>query len=511
MDVATTLEEALAKQDWSVLSHTLDEAFFRLVCENFDLVIKVFETVPAEFYLSHPRHANSRALVAAMRSSLVVMDRAPAEDFAQWVAEQENPALRDILGVLSAKARLLASRRMYKSASDTCEHILELVQNSQLSDEGLHDVVPALLVQAGVVKLLANDTNRASSCFAEALRWSRAGSDHPFGKFAAGHLALVHALEQRFNDASEVLDDSAARFRWHSGHLPAYDFPEAVARVLVEAGSLHLQAAQGSLRRLLNSLVDGDLWWTLLHARAQVALLEDNPWPAIHALSTWLMENSARGGMGSLCTSLLLADLGSLYQSAGDLREASRILADPALDEASAPVVVARARQMLIIGRPQEAMKMLRRTTTSGMSDPAARFTASGALLFASAEIAASGSISKCTLEHAATVVDHHGALDALMAASASLRNLLFPALGVDACRIPEPWQYREAFKLTPREQEVLKALREHPTVNLVAVALHVSPNTAKTHVRALYRKLGVHSRKEALWVASQHEHHAGG
>lgn len=52
---------------------------------------------------------------------------------------------------------------------------------------------------------------------------------------------------------------------------------------------------------------------------------------------------------------------------------------------------------------------------------------------------------------------------------------------------------------LSPREQEILGLLRTPMTVAEIAVALHLSVNTVKTHLRSLYRKLGVSSRREAV------------
>ena len=39
-------------------------------------------------------------------------------------------------------------------------------------------------------------------------------------------------------------------------------------------------------------------------------------------------------------------------------------------------------------------------------------------------------------------------------------------------------------------------------SVREIASALYLSSNTVKTHIQALYRKLGAHSRDEAVAVA---------
>ncbi|MFC7406583.1 helix-turn-helix transcriptional regulator [Georgenia alba] len=57
---------------------------------------------------------------------------------------------------------------------------------------------------------------------------------------------------------------------------------------------------------------------------------------------------------------------------------------------------------------------------------------------------------------------------------------------------------------LTPREQEVLRALRHHSGPVPVAEAMGVSVNTVKSHLRSVYAKLGVTNRTAALGRAAE-------
>ncbi|MGH2636114.1 MAG: LuxR C-terminal-related transcriptional regulator [Actinomycetota bacterium] len=56
--------------------------------------------------------------------------------------------------------------------------------------------------------------------------------------------------------------------------------------------------------------------------------------------------------------------------------------------------------------------------------------------------------------------------------------------------------------QLTPREREVLQLLAAGLDNRGIAEALYLSPDTARTHVRNVLRKLGVHSRAEAVRLA---------
>ncbi|HYX11203.1 MAG TPA: LuxR C-terminal-related transcriptional regulator [Candidatus Acidoferrum sp.] len=55
---------------------------------------------------------------------------------------------------------------------------------------------------------------------------------------------------------------------------------------------------------------------------------------------------------------------------------------------------------------------------------------------------------------------------------------------------------------VTPRQAEVLRLLEHGRSTEQIAAKLHLSPETVRNHIRALFRTLGVHSRLEAVAVA---------
>jgi LuxR family maltose regulon positive regulatory protein len=58
---------------------------------------------------------------------------------------------------------------------------------------------------------------------------------------------------------------------------------------------------------------------------------------------------------------------------------------------------------------------------------------------------------------------------------------------------------------LTDREREVLSYLPSHFKTNQIAAMMFLAPNTVKSHMKALYRKIGVNSRAEAVTLARAH------
>jgi LuxR family transcriptional regulator, maltose regulon positive regulatory protein len=55
---------------------------------------------------------------------------------------------------------------------------------------------------------------------------------------------------------------------------------------------------------------------------------------------------------------------------------------------------------------------------------------------------------------------------------------------------------------LTTRELELLIELPSLRTAEEIASSMRVSVNTVKTHIRGIYRKLGVTNRRDAVLIA---------
>jgi two-component system nitrate/nitrite response regulator NarL len=66
----------------------------------------------------------------------------------------------------------------------------------------------------------------------------------------------------------------------------------------------------------------------------------------------------------------------------------------------------------------------------------------------------------------------------------------------------PAPTKKTPLAHLTPREQEILAHLAEGQSNKVIGRELGISDGTVKLHVKAILRKLGVHSRVEAAVIA---------
>lgn len=118
-------------------------------------------------------------------------------------------------------------------------------------------------------------------------------------------------------------------------------------------------------------------------------------------------------------------------------------------------------------------------------------------------------------LEAALAAAAPHGLVRPLRDRAAALHPLLSAHLEWGSAHEPmvtrllvaeheAPAPRASAWDLTPRERDVLACLRSSLTSEEIAGSLFLSINTVKTHMRAIYRKLGVDGRRAAVRTAVQ-------
>ncbi|CAM3248094.1 LuxR C-terminal-related transcriptional regulator [Nocardioides dubius] len=141
------------------------------------------------------------------------------------------------------------------------------------------------------------------------------------------------------------------------------------------------------------------------------------------------------------------------------------------------------------------------------------RYVHVGALVTTAALTAAQGQSEDAHkyLERALLVAEPDQAWYPFLARDSVVTELLdaHPRSGSAELLLAEISRRRSAFHeapggtLTPREQEILHLLRTTMTTQEIAAELHLSLNTVKTHLRAIYRKLGVPNRRSAVRLMS--------
>ena len=96
--------------------------------------------------------------------------------------------------------------------------------------------------------------------------------------------------------------------------------------------------------------------------------------------------------------------------------------------------------------------------------------------------------------------------LIAAVRAAANGLVVMQPAVSLEMAALTRTTQRRAELpvSLTPREQEVLTLLARGLANKAMAAELHITEHTVKTHVAAVYEKLGAGNRAEAVVAAAR-------
>lgn len=361
------------------------------------------------------------------------------------------------------------------------------------------------LVQAGRTALLDGDFGAALELPMRAYELADPYRAPDVRAAAAGHVALVHALDGVLADAE----------RWLVRHAEALDpaWEELVrddaadvAEAMLASARLDRAGAEAALSRLELEVRAPDVTWPfLLRARVRHAVLFGDPGLGLAELDqvertrhTWLEDvGLVNRTMLRLRTELLLA-LGEFHRVADLLGQT-----DPTGVWSDVP----RARWHLLTGDPHAALRAAvlggrrRRVNLDDRTDLLV-------LEAWAAHEARQPALATRAFRTARRIAGEQGALRSFAHLPSAVRDALveqtglpftddeLARLGSTGRVIPES---ATLVPLTPRERTVLALLNEHSTTRDVADALVVSVNTVRKQVLSIYAKLGVHDRESAL------------
>jgi len=322
-----------------------------------------------------------------------------------------------------------------------------------------------------------------------------------------GALALARFEYGRLAEAADAAKsaDAAARRLGFDRHFFAVDHLRVLAglalerRDLVIADDLIEQVLHLSERRPLLeflALLDrAQIWAARGQPRKALATIESSRRVLAEASSTLL----ARADEQEALLRLSLGDLRSAAELTSRLPVVRRKLLQARIAVTAGDHQAAR-QHLHAVGpgdlTPRLALlrQLLLAAAAIERDDPAAAGMLGGALHtarshgFLNTVITAAPQVARYVVEHAAQLRDDPF-IEQLVAAALEVRATQ-PGRPASSCILIEP--------LTAAEQRVL-ALLPTSTYLQMADVLNVSHNTVKTHLRSIYRKLGVASRSQAL------------
>jgi LuxR family maltose regulon positive regulatory protein len=505
-DFFRALARAREHQDWNLATAIVREGWPVLLRNHGSELRALFSSVSVLTLRRLPLIAMMLALVYNARHS----QRLRALEFfalanygASRQAAKAGPADRALLaGVQAAALRVSGRMSSALAAADRCYDAL--VSMSPADRDQLGPNEPTLFNQAGTTFFYGGRTEEALDAFARA---TAVGDTRGLtaGILALGMTAGVQAVSGDLTEAAVTVTEGRGR-DWPEGWLTGYSgsfFQIAEAFLAIER--FDVEEADRRIRLLDPHRETIEHWSLLTHLDVLVDLLRGRPGDALLRLDSTARAQSRRRGTTPFMTDRLRHTLVLAHLAYGDA-----VAAERALGQGGDPVrrSVSLARIALAKGLPGDALRALQPDRTPEGSSR----TKAESLMLTTAALALLGddlntreaaraaiaftedrgqrlAIALVPRPALTALVDALERTDAL--AEAALVRSVLPHAVIDGGL--------DTIRLTPRETEVARRLPTGATLAEIAGDLSVSPNTVKTQLRSLYRKLGVTTRQEAL------------
>ncbi|MEV7694072.1 LuxR C-terminal-related transcriptional regulator [Microbacterium sp. NPDC089189] len=473
--------------------------FWPLFSAHFEMLMSVVTALPASLLDRHPLlrvlHPMTPVLARTSRTFMPVVSSEDARsmspeelDFfviAQMIAARFNGDVAGSLGY----ARRLEDRmlQLRVEARDRMDGPLWFFH-----------------LQIGSTLLAAGESSKALLEFATARQLGRLSIQADAERIALGRVALAHAVRGTVGDAERALADAVALPPVTAAHARAVRATESAVAALI--GADRLSDDVDALLMALDPYDSIELSWPFaLLARCRVHLARHQPEDAIEAIR--LATDAHPPQQGSFAADVLAATSIDALLASGDLSWAWRT----AEERGKAGVLsrLATIRLALQDGRLDTAEQELRLLAGEQSLGPAQR--AESVLLSGWLALARTGALDRETALQISRIARRRDSRRLLAIIPRQLvehvRDLLPDEAGVefDAMIVGvSSVEMHARPALTVSERRVLNALPVHHSTAAMASAFHVSPNTVKSQLRSLYRKLGCSTRDEAVTVATR-------
>lgn len=501
----SALRFAIGMRDLAVANEVAFGAWVPLL-EQRDDVYRILSTLPVSSFSRFPGLVVLFTLVSNMDPS--TRPRALQIMAATSVQVRTRPALssaRDRVVYRTFEASALRLTPLADRAMPMVRRVLsDLGELSAAEFESLGRVGPTLYTHLGISAMYCGEPEVATRSFETAETAHMAVGNLE----ACDPLSLRGGLQALLGDlpTARRLLDVADAAEWPPGwreSSPAEFFELGRAVLALEDGEL--DAAQAHLDAVgpFSDLIEH--WPVFTVVQMWHDMLADDPIGGLARLQQ-VRDRRSSSPTTKVMRGLVDASEALLRLDAGDLPEAQRLASHAAKHSGFGAVVHARlqARE----GRVSSAFTTLNRLFERGTLPP--RLALHAGLLVASLCLRHDRQDDgDATVAYLCDLLETTGLRSPLVLLSAEDREVLVASasrIGRDgiaaliASHVREPRGTRiEAPILTARERVVLAELGESSSVAQIAERLYVSPNTVKSQLRSLYRKLGVTSREAAL------------
>ncbi|MFC9789476.1 LuxR C-terminal-related transcriptional regulator [Rhodococcus sp. NPDC127528] len=505
------LRHATDGRDWDLLIAVLTTEWPTIVTTGLGVLVRALHALPESEAQANPAVRYARLLVAGVGLTAGTPGhvRGPLPDIS--ITETADRASAE-LALLTGTLRLCVQRWNgdYDEAVRDRDALVALA--NRVGESGGLDRrwLSSVWMHLGLASQLRVRDRRTVELLTQAVD---CGIDDP-GNFAArqaaGHLALHHAVRGEPERAAHWLRQEA-RFGERAGWIRVLvERPAIVARALEQLDRLDVPAAEATLDELdeLDGELD-ELRAFVVYVRSQLDLIQGRSEVGLDRVDKSRHRLRRRLGPTAAAGPLLTAASMDLHTAAG---QAARVLDHARLaDGPMHPMMrLAAARAAMCTGDHSAATAFCAPLTGRRVSETRVRLEAQ--LITATlAHEQGSDQDARIAWNRATAMSLASGLVRPLLTVPPAIRE----ALTAGGAAIPFADKLAEwgdgpyprpapPATLTEREAAVLDGLASGGSVAQIAESLFVSPNTVKSQLNSLYRKLGVHSRRGAVLEAAR-------
>ncbi|MFV9427583.1 LuxR C-terminal-related transcriptional regulator [Rhodococcus aetherivorans] len=491
---------AVEAGDWETAVAIVEESWARMVDSSFDVLVKVLRQIPDQELGDHPSVQAGRALFTQMLDEHSILHASLPTDPDELAELGKTPGAAQAVYVATVQTLTLRVSGEFGEAARLTLLLRPLVHSIlEHRPDDLGPQLPLLRVQWAITLQLAGYLTESTTVFRRAYRGAYAANIAFVIQNAAGSSALNWAVTGDNPRAREWLrtESNAEPTEGRWGEMVKVG--GRVASTLVHLDSLELDRAVGYLDELGVPRVSEELWGFVAYGRAYYNLATGNAYDGLTELHRLIASHHDLFDRGAFSRILLGAAEIDLQLALGN-GNLARALAEES-PQNHPMLVVTNARVELFTGHPDVALKKLKRVPWTECGFPRAHLEA--LLVEASAHLDLDEKDAAVrSWQRARTLAEALGnrrAFTTLPEGVAGRLAELGGPIGPDEAIgsvFTEPVTHVE---LSRRETDVLELLALGSTHADIAKKLFVSHNTIKTQLRSIYRKLGVHTRVEAI------------
>lgn len=497
------LRESLATENWATAVSLVGAHWSVLIDDFGGLIDEALRAIPLPYFAQDTRAAAIRDI--RLHTDADDVDRMlgealiPEHDDLEAIEDiARSPQALSLLSVVAVRMIALRVRGLVARAVQLAKLLERLGHIAIVHQPGLISPrLPSALLHAGITRGLGDDIPGAMLALREAYERAPADRAGYVERDAAGKAAFFAALAGDMAEAViwiQRYDRAPKVYGWLK---PRIALTADIARSLVATEGLKRADAEAALAEV-DQPVNAEQSWGpgVTYARARYALAWGDALGAIemirrdrHRYAHWLTDDSTLHPLLTLAESDLLLSLGRVHP-AHDLLST----------HADHPLIrVARARAELAAGDHAAAA----RYAAVALNDRHSTRSRVEALAVQTA--------TKLRARPQVAAVPPSSLVEVAKASGLMLSTRIVPEAGpldpthhsLDAVREPLP-TLPDNPKLTERQILVLRGMQQGLTLRQIGARQHLSVNTMKTHATALYRRLGVTTRDEA--IARAHE-----